>query len=77
MVVTASAIKQQFLIPDPAKKNTYENFEAYTDTALVSEQRLINYGLTQATPIEQIIAFLLFNEDKLNRLGFSVTNLTE
>jgi len=75
MAVSATATQQQFLIPAPSKQKKYRNFQAYTDTAVVSEQRTINYGVTQATPIEEIIRFLLTSENELNDLGMSVTGL--
>ena len=75
MAVSAAATQQQFLIPAPSKQKKYRNFQAYADTAVVSEQRTINYGLTQATPIEQIVKFLISSEEELNKLGMSVTGL--
>lgn len=75
MAVTASASTQQYLIPDP-NNEPYESMVPYTDTAYVSEQRVINYGITDATPIEDIMQFLLRNEDRLNRYGLSVTDLS-
>lgn len=77
MAVTASATDQQFLVPDPERKDEYESMQAYTDTAYISERRIINYGITDATPIEEIMQFLLRNEDRLNRYGFSVADLNQ
>jgi hypothetical protein len=75
MAVTASASEYRFLVPDPSRSEKYETMEAYTDTAYISQQRLINYGVTQATPIEQILEFLFRNEDELQKLGLSVTDI--
>ncbi len=75
MAVTASASEHRFLVPDPSRSEEYETMQAYTDTAYISQQRIINYGVTQATPIEQILEFLFRNEDELQKLGLSVTDL--
>jgi|AntRauTorckE6833_2_1112554.scaffolds.fasta_scaffold31985_2 hypothetical protein len=76
MSVQASASEQYYLVPDPAKQQAYQNFEVYTDTAFISKRNLINYGVTQATPIEKILRFLYKNEDKLKKFGLSSTNLS-
>lgn len=75
MAATASASEQYFLVPDPSNQDRYSNFETYKDTIFVSQKKLINYGVTQATPIEKILKFLYRNEDDLDRLGLSVTDL--
>lgn len=75
MSVTASASEQYFLVPDPSRRQEYQNLETYTDTAFIAKKSIINYGVTQATPVEKILRFLYSNEDKLKRIGLSVTRL--
>lgn len=76
MSITASASEQYFLVPDPTKKQQYRNLETYADTAFITRKNIINYGVTQATPIEKVLRFLYSNEDKLNRMGLSSTNIS-
>ncbi|MBN2731738.1 MAG: trypsin-like peptidase domain-containing protein [Balneolaceae bacterium] len=76
MSITASASEQYFLVPDPTKKQQYRNLETYADTAFITRKNIINYGVTQATPIEKVLRFLYSNEDKLNRMGLSSTDIS-
>lgn len=76
MSITASASEQSFLVPNPNKRDQYRNMQTYADTAFVAKKSIINYGVTQALPIEKILLFLYQNEDKLNRLGLSSTNIS-
>ena len=76
MSITASASEQNFLVPNPNMRQQYTNMQTYTDTAFVAQKSIINYGVTQALPIEKILLFLYENEDKLNRIGLSSTNIS-
>lgn len=76
MSITAAASQQYFLVPNPISAQQYKNMEIYTDTAFVAQKSIINYGVTQALPIEKILLFLYSNEDKLNRLGLSSTQIS-
>lgn len=76
MSSTASASRDFFLVPDPSQQRFYRNFDVYTDTAFIMEKSIINYGVARAIPIEDILEFIFSNENKLNNLGLSATDLT-
>lgn len=74
MVTTASVKRISFLVPNPDYK-FYTDFELYSDSIFVDRKSFINYGLSRAVPIEEILNFIYSNEDKLNKYGLSATNL--
>ncbi len=75
MSSTASVKRSFFLVPDPAKSESYSDFEPYVDTLYIDQKSFINYGISKAIPIEDILEFLYSNEEKLNKFGFSATDL--
>lgn len=76
MAITAAATEQDFLVPNPNRQEQYVHMQSYTDTAFVAQKSIINYGVTQALPIEKMLPFLYINEDKLNSLGLSSTEIS-
>lgn len=77
MVLTASALDKQFLIPNPSDMEKYEHLEVYTGTPFVSNQKMINYGIANAQPIERIIEFIMQNDNKLSQFGLSFTDFCQ
>jgi S1-C subfamily serine protease len=75
MAVSASATQQLYLVPDPSKIGSYWNHELYTDSIYISKKMTINYGFTESTPTEQIMAFLYGQTEKLQKLGLHVKNM--
>lgn len=75
MSSTASVNEQFFLVPDPIEQQFYSDFDVYADSVYIDQKSFINYGVSRAISIERILEFLYENEDLLNRLGFSATDL--
>lgn len=75
MSSTASVQKHSFLVPNPVENIFYNDFDIYTDTAFVDKMNFINYGVAKAISIESILQFVFNNEEKLNKYGFTSTDL--
>jgi hypothetical protein len=75
MATAASATQHFYLVPNPSKNGSYWNREVYTDTVYISKKQTINYGLTESTPIGQIMTFLKGQERKLKELGLHLKNM--
>lgn len=75
MATAASATQHVYLVPDPSKTESYWNHEVYTDTIYISKKRTINYGLTESTPIEEIMSFLSSHAGKLQNKGLYLKNM--
>jgi hypothetical protein len=75
MATAASATQHRYLVPAPSKIGTYWNREVYTDSIYISKEQTINYGLTESTPVGQIMIFLKGQAGKLKKLGLHLKNM--
>jgi hypothetical protein len=75
MATAASATQHRYLVPEPSKIGTYWNHEVYTDSIYISKEQTINYGLTESTPVGQIMIFLKGQARKLKKLGLHLKNM--
>ncbi len=75
MSSTASVKREYFLVPNPGEAKFYHDFEIYADSLYIDQKSFINYGVSKAIPIEDILEFLYSNEEKLNKFGLSATDL--
>lgn len=69
---SASATRKSVLVPRPITEKYSRAARPYSDSVFVQRQTRINYGITQAVPINKIKEFLRNNEDAISRNGFSL-----
>lgn len=70
MASSATASREEVLVPHPEGKNYSRVTRPYTDSVFVQQKTRINYGITQAIPINQVKDFLKENEDMLKQRGY-------
>lgn len=73
---SASATRQSVLVPRPVSDKYSRAVRPYSDSVFVQRRTSINYGITQAVPINKIKEFLRNSEEAISRHGFSLeTNM--
>ena len=70
MASSATASREEVLVPHPEGKNYSRITRPYTDSVFVQQKTRINYGITQAIPINQVKGFLQENEEMLKQKGY-------
>lgn len=73
MVSSATATREDVLIPRPTSDDYSNISRPYRDTVFVQQKTRINYGIAQAIPINRIKEFLTENEDVIKSYGFSLS----
>lgn len=70
MASSSTASRENILVPRP-NTDTYSKItRPYSDTVFVTQKTRINYGITQAVPINQIKTFLREQQSLLESKGF-------
>jgi S1-C subfamily serine protease len=69
---SASATRENVLVPRPISEEYSRAARPYSDSVFVQRQTRINYGITQAIPVNKIKEFLRNNEQVISRHGFSL-----
>jgi len=72
MVTSASAEEEHYLAPEPLHQQEYKPDFSYDGPVYVQSSRRINYGITYATDIEEIRAFINENSTELESAGIQV-----
>jgi S1-C subfamily serine protease len=67
---SSTATREQVLVPRPENDNFTRITRPYTDSVFVQQKTRINYGITQAIPINQVKEFLKNQRPLLERKGF-------
>ena len=70
---SATATRENVLVPRPSSDRYSRAVRPYQDSLFVQQRTRINYGITQAVPIDKIKQFLRNNEREINRKGFSIS----
>lgn len=70
MASSATASRENILVPRPDNGDHSKITRPYSDTVFVQQKSRINYGITQAIPINKVKEFLKQNEDRLKKNGF-------
>lgn len=71
MARSATASKEDVLIPQPDSDRYSQVAKPYPDTAFVQKKTRINYGITQTIPINTIKKFLAEHQSEISRNGFN------
>ena len=71
---SATAKREDVLVPRPAQNKYSKATLPYNDSVFVQQKTRINYGITQAIPINKIKEFLSSNERVIRRRGYSLRN---
>ncbi|PAU93031.1 hypothetical protein CK503_14005 [Aliifodinibius salipaludis] len=70
MASSSTASRENILVPRP-NADTYSNItRPYSDSVFVTQKSRINYGITQAIPINQVREFLKEQQSLLESKGF-------
>lgn len=72
MASSSSASRESVLVPRPIADDYSRAARPYSDSVFVQEQTRINYGITQAIPVNKIKDFLRDNEQEISKYGFSI-----
>lgn len=72
MASSATATREEVLIPRPQMEESSRAPRPYKDSIYVAEKTRINYGITQAIPINRIKDFLSDNKRAISQAGFSL-----
>ena len=67
---SSTATREQVLVPRPENDNFTRITRPYTDSVFVQQKTRINYGITQAIPINQVKEFLKDQRSLLESKGF-------
>ncbi|MGM0545493.1 MAG: S1 family peptidase [Bacteroidota bacterium] len=70
MASSSTASKENVLVPRPGGDDYSKITRPYSDSIFVEQKTRINYGITQAIPINQVKNFLEENEGLLKEKGF-------
>ncbi|WP_445666691.1 trypsin-like peptidase domain-containing protein [Fodinibius sp. AD559] len=70
MASSSTASREEVLVPHPQNDNYSRIIRPYSDSVFVQQKTRINYGITQAIPINQIKEFLNAQQSLLKRKGF-------
>lgn len=73
MVSSATASREDVLVPRPNSEKFSAITRPYSDTVFVEQKTRINYGIAQAVPINMIKEFLQANADEIKHHGFSLS----
>lgn len=71
---SASATRENVLVPRPISEKYSRAARPYSDSVFVQQQTRINYGITQAVPVNKIKEFLRDNQEVISRNNFSIKN---
>jgi len=67
---SSTATREEVLVPRPENDNYTRITRPYSDSVFVQQKTRINYGITQAIPINQVKEFLNNQRSLLERKGF-------
>lgn len=67
---SSTATREEVLVPHPDHEDNSRVSRPYSDSIYVQQKARINYGITQAIPINQVKEFLKENEDMLKQKGY-------
>lgn len=67
---SSTATREEVLVPRPENDNYNRITRPYSDSVFVQQKTRINYGITQAIPINQVKEFLNDERSLLERKGF-------
>ncbi len=70
MASSSTASRENVLVPRPGGDNYSRVTKPYSDSIFVEQKTRINYGITQAIPINQVKDFLEEQEELLREKGF-------
>ncbi|MEL7835206.1 serine protease [Fodinibius sp. Rm-B-1B1-1] len=70
MASSSTATREEVLVPHPEGENYSRITRPYTDSVFVQQKTRINYGITQAIPINQVKKILQENRDMLKQKGY-------
>ncbi len=70
MASSSTATREQILVPRPENDNYTRITRPYSDSVFVQQKTRINYGITQAIPINQVREFLNAQKSLLESKGF-------
>lgn len=70
MASSSTASREEVLVPRPENDNYSRIIRPYSDSVFVQQKTRINYGITQAIPINQVKKFLKEQQSLLKRKGF-------
>jgi S1-C subfamily serine protease len=70
MASSSTASREEILVPRPQDDDYSRMIRPYSDSVFVQQKTRINYGITQAIPINQIKEFLSAQQSLLERKGF-------
>lgn len=71
MASSSTASRENILVPRPGEDDYSRITRPYSDSVFVEQKTRINYGITQAIPINQVKDFLAENEGLLKNKGFN------
>lgn len=71
MARSATASKEEILVPSPGYMDTDPATKAYPGIPYVQQKTRISYGITQVIPINNIESFLNKHKRQISRSGFS------
>lgn len=69
---SSSASRESVLVPRPITEDYSRAARPYSDSVFVQQQTRINYGITQAVPINKIKEFLRNSEQEISKQGFTI-----
>lgn len=72
MASSSDATRENILVPRPNDKDYPSAARPYLDSVFVQRKTRINYGITQAIPINQIKDFLIESEQEIRKHGFRI-----
>lgn len=69
---SSSASRESVLVPRPIDDDYPRAVRPYSDSVFVQQQMRINYGITQAVPVNKIKEFLRNSKQEINEHGFDI-----
>lgn len=72
MASSSDATRENILVPRPNNEGYASATQPYTDSVFVQRKTRINYGITQAIPINKIKDFLLDHQQEIRKNGFRI-----